>query len=157
MSTIAELEKKVWSLIEDSTKKKDTQSLGKLNGIAEKLKGLKNKFEALKKQLETLEGSNEEVKKNGVRWKVTEGAIRQNLLNIKEAKKAGILPPDGDSINVETSVGTHFDTKVVYTQNKLQERGEIKRFYEMADVKAGDELSLKVVGDGKYLLEKVSA
>ena len=69
-------------------------------------------------------------------------------------KKKNLLPTDGKSFLVETSVGFSFQTSIT-NNNMLSVRGEIREFYEKAGVRSGDKIIWRQIGPSKYHLSKL--
>lgn len=163
MAELVKIESRVWELIEEATRSRDTTRLKALNGVAEQIKKLKDEIEILAETFKDIDNPNppelEErspMRRMRVTWRVTNGALRQNYLITTIAKRYGLLPPNGQTFKVKTSVGQEFETdELPGPYNRLRERGKIKEFYEKAGIKAGDEVSWKEIGLREYYLEKV--
>jgi len=85
---------------------------------------------------------------------VTQGMINQNLLPLTDAVKHGLLRT-GESFDIEARPsGDRFQTVLLHSGNKLQERGKIGKFYRDAGVKAGDVVLLIEISPGHWQLRK---
>ncbi len=89
-----------------------------------------------------------------VSWKVTDDDLGQNTLSTTHAKKAGLIPKNGDSFVIETSLGQVFKTNEVSNQNRLREKKKIREFYEGAGIKSGDKVVWTQIRPNTYRLQK---
>lgn len=85
---------------------------------------------------------------------VTEGMIRNSMLTLSAAVRAGTLKL-GESLSIRTPRGTTFETIVKRPGNRLQERRHIREFYEEEEVSAGDTVVLKEKEPGVWALSKM--
>jgi hypothetical protein len=89
-----------------------------------------------------------------VSWEVTGEAIGRSILSMTYAKEAGLIPVDGTSFVVETSLGQVFKTRAVESQDRLKEKRKVRQFYEGAGIKAGDRVVWTEIRPLTYRLEK---
>lgn len=159
MDEINILEEKILGLIREATENKDYDSVGKLSSIAKEIERIKKSIKKIEKSVESFENPQSSVREsdigNSTVWEVTGGAIRQNLLTITKAKKAGLMPPLGEKFEIVTSVGLTFQTDELPNHNRLRERSKIREFYEKAGIEAGDKVSWIKLEPNKYHLDKV--
>lgn len=158
MRAIEELEARVWQMIEEATLQKDSGKLQTLGVIAQETARLKEEYKAITLKLDNLQQISKNPNGRHVLIPITAGSIKQNYLSITIPKRVGLLPNLHNAlVNVETSAGFSFKTTVLHDHNRLQERGEIARFYREANVRAGDKVIWKEVVPGiKYFLGKAT-
>ena len=84
---------------------------------------------------------------------VTGGMIRQNLLTLTDAIKRRAIGV-GEKLVIETPNGEQFETILLETGNKLQERGLIGKFYRDYSVRDGDIVLLREITPGRWRLLK---
>jgi hypothetical protein len=86
---------------------------------------------------------------------VTQGMINQNLLTLSDQIRKGWIRI-GDTMHIKAlPSGDEFETVVLATGNKLQERGKIGRFYKDAHVKVGDVVELLHLGNHHWQLKRL--
>lgn len=89
-----------------------------------------------------------------IRIEVSQGMINQNLLTLTEAIKRGTVRVGEELIIEALPSERKFKTVVMASGNKLQERGEINKFYSSAGVREGDYVILQEVSLGQWKLRK---
>ena len=92
--------------------------------------------------------------RRSVSWEVTEDALGRSVLSTTDAKEAGLIPVDGTSFVVETSLGQVFKTSVVQNQDRLKEKKKVRQFYEGAGIRGGDRVLWTEIRPLTYRLEK---
>jgi hypothetical protein len=86
---------------------------------------------------------------------VTQGMINQNLLTLTEPIKTRLIRV-GENMHIRcVPSGDEFETTVLASGNKLQERGKIGKFYRDAQVKAGDVVELRNLGNHHWELRRL--
>jgi hypothetical protein len=112
----------------------------------EKLKGVAGKLQERMEEIRDHElciscGSDQRTSvKNGLRKvtiQITEGMLRQSLLSMTAAKKAGVVKL-GEQFKIHLPSGEELATELINPGNKLRERGRIQAFYKAKGVKEGD-------------------
>ena len=156
MKEIEDLERSVWELIKRSTETKDLKMLARLNPIAQDIDRIKKEIDKIKQTINSIEGGEkdevDEIKM--VSWEITKGAIEYDYLSITKPKKARLIPADGTEFEIETSEGQVFRTEIIQP-GRLRERGEIKKFYKMANIKPGDKVVWQeIIPFKRYRLSK---
>lgn len=164
MSTLQDDIKKVldetMARIADAAAKRDVRALGLLTARATKLEEMKRSvigIETALKEYQSLAAtgdSSNNLRRLAIR--VSEGMIRQNLLTFTEHIKRGRIHVEEEMIIEARPTGARFPTKVLQNGNRLQERGEIGRFYRAADVHDGDVVVLTETKRNEWTLEKGS-
>jgi len=72
---------------------------------------------------------------------VSQGMINQNLLTLTSARKRGLVR-SGEQFIVTLPNGRQFKTDLCPSGNKLRERGQIRAFYEEAQIRCGERVIL---------------
>ncbi|MGA2526663.1 MAG: hypothetical protein ABSF79_08630 [Smithellaceae bacterium] len=151
MKRIDELEREIGLQIKFAQEGKDWAKVTNLGILGQELKKAKEEIERIEKvisapQVLPLEGKSVEVE-------ITKGALSQNYLPLTKMKKNNLLPTDGKSFFVETSVGFSFSTEI--TGNMLSARGKTREFYEKIGIRAGDKIIWRQIDPYKYHLSKL--
>ncbi len=152
MKSIDELEKEIGLQIKSAQEEKDWAKVTNLGTLGQALKKVKEEIERIGKAISAPQSL--PLGRESVEVEITEGALRQNLLSITKMKKKDLIPTDGKSFLVETSVGFSFQTSIT-NNTMLSVRGKIREFYEKAGVKAGDKIIWRQIGPSKYHLSKL--
>ncbi len=146
------------SRIADAAGKHDVKALGLLTARATKLEEMKRTVIGIENALKEYQSlaatgdSSNNLRRLPIR--VSEGMIRQNLLTFSEHIKRGRIQVE-EEMNIEVqSTGARFSSKVLQNGNRLQERGEIGRFYRAAGVHDGDVVMLTETKPNEWTLEK---
>ncbi len=146
--------------IADAAAKGDVKALGQLAARATKLEDMKRTvvgIETALKEFQSLTspgGTGNTLRRLPIR--VSEGMIRQNLLTFTEHIKRGRIQVEEEMMIEVRPTGARFPSKVLQNGNRLQERGEIGRFYRSAGVQDGDIVVLTETKPNEWTLEKVS-
>jgi hypothetical protein len=82
---------------------------------------------------------------------VTDGMIKQNLLTLTKAKKAGLVE-EGQFFVIHPDGGDSFETKLLPKGNRLQERGKLAAFYARHKVEGDDHVILEETKKGVWKL-----
>ena len=151
MKRIDELEREIGLQIKSAQEGKDWAKVTNLGNLGQALKKAKDEIQRIEQAISAtqdlpLDGKSVEVE-------ITEGALSQNYLPLTKMKKNNLLPIDGRSFLVETSVGFSFSTDI--TGNMLKARGKTRDFYQKAGVRAGDKIIWRQIGPYKYHLSKL--
>jgi hypothetical protein len=83
---------------------------------------------------------------------ITAGAIKNSYLSVTEGIAKGYLHP-GDVLKLLLPNGAVITTKVM-VQNRLQERGEIGKFYAKQQVQPGNSVIMSEISSGTWSLKK---
>lgn len=144
--------------------KQDLAALQALTRRATELKQMKEQIAAIDERVKAMAGvklssaapapETGRVSSREVFVEVTQGMINQNLLTVTEALRQRLLQRDEEMVIEVIPGGQKFSTKVLAVGNKLQERGEIGRFYRVARVNAGDFVLLREISPGRWQLLK---
>jgi hypothetical protein len=164
MEKIKEFEKQMWELVSKATEKKDSANLAQLTNILNDIKRLKAKARKIEAVVDKLA---DRVKRLGlqvpvvqgvksVSWAVSHSDIMDNALSVEKAIAARLIPMDGNSFVVQTSLGQVFKTDVVSEEKRLREHDKIKEFYRGEAIKAGAKIIWTKTSSDRYLLEKAS-
>ena len=149
------LEKSLWKKLGQATAAKDANQVSYYNGLALELVGVKRQIQKIVQALDAghskaADAPSRDV--NSVVWEATEGALKQNYLSITKAANAGLVDKNG-TYEISTSTQQQFTSGI--TAAMLSERAEIKRFYQLAEVKPGSMLKLEKRDADKLFLSKV--
>lgn len=161
--TINEVIAQVMTQITEAAGKHDLATIETLTRAASDLKEAKEKVAQVGVRLARLNPARaalpstfNQTKFREFKIEVTDGAIRQNLLNMTVPLKRGQAKPDERFIIEALPSGERFTTVLLASGNKLQERGAINRFYRDAHVRGGDFVLLSEIAPGEWALRKDS-
>jgi hypothetical protein len=162
MKEVKEFEERVWQLIANATQSRDPSGIRELTEIAEEIKQIKEQAKKISAAIKKLGDKLEKLgisptmaeSTNSISWKVSTTDIREGIVSIKEAKKAGLIPTDGTKFVVQTSLGQVFQTAVNLKENRLTEKEKINEFYQEEQIKPGSKLVWSEIAPLKYSLEK---
>jgi hypothetical protein len=145
-----------WDELKEAADKKDAPALPPLNSkMAEITRMKKDHLAALARLQELL---TKPTSANGppdlrlIKIKVTQGMIDQSLLTLTEARARGLVTRFETFHITPQPGGQPFDTQLMRTGNRLQERSAIRVFYQEAGVEAGDIIELAETASGKWEL-----
>jgi hypothetical protein len=153
MKSIEELEREISLQLKIAQEKKEWAKVTNLGLLGQSLTKVKDELERIDKSIFPSQHApldNEE----SVEVEITEGAIRQNVLSIAKMKRRGLIPTDGKSFNIETSMGDSFQTNIT-NNSMLSARGKIREFYKKAVIVGGDRIIWKQIGPSHYHLSKM--
>jgi hypothetical protein len=132
-----------------------TKKASELRAMKDQLLAIENRFQYLINEPQTK--STDEKKVPSIRElvvEVTQGMINQNLLTLTDGVNQRIVRI-GEKLNVELPSGERFETELLATGNKLQERGKIRKFYQDENVQADDSVVLSEITPGRWRLKKL--
>ena len=155
---------KTMGKVADAAKNQDLNALEALTRRASELKQMKEQVLAIQHRLQGFV-ANEHVPGvyldsktpygREIRIEITQGMINQNLLTLTEAINRGTVSI-GEALVIEAEPSERkFKTVVMGNGNKLQERGEIRKFYQDAKVAPGDMVLLRETSPGQWKLRKL--
>lgn len=144
--------------IGEAAAKQDVKALGQLTARAAKLAEMQRTVIGIETALNEYKSPSASGADNGnlrrLPIRVSEGMIRQNLLTFTEHIKQGRIQVEEEMIIEARPTGARFPSKVLLNGNRLQERGEIGRFYRAAGVHDGDVVVLTETKRNEWTLEK---
>jgi hypothetical protein len=155
MKDIEELEKEVWDRIANATKRKESTRIASLNNVARDIEKVKKEIERIEYAINESEYYEPTQDEKSVVFEITQGALNQNYLPIKEMKRHNLIPTDGREFLVETSVGLSFRTKISNNGQWLSARGKTGEYFRKASIKAGDRIKWKESSPYRYQLSKL--
>jgi hypothetical protein len=142
--------------------RRDLNAVEQATKKAAELTAIKDQYEASKSRVRTLKNGSQPsgafVRTPGaireLAVDVTQGMITQNLLTLTESVKRGKIRI-GERLSIEALPSRdRFQTELLASGKKLQERGKIAKFYRDAGVHAGDVVLLIERTPGQWQLEK---
>jgi len=147
--------------ISKAAERRDVTVIEHLTKQASELRALAEQITAIEKRLEHLDTSgsatNGSTPRSPIRElvvEVSQGMINQNLLTLSSQIKRGIVRT-GESFRIRAiPSGDVFETELLASGNKLQERGKIAKFYRDASIRAGDSVVLREITPGQWELGK---
>jgi len=149
--------------ISQAANKQDLGALERLTKRAAEFKQMKEQVVAIQQRLRTMIESGENgpaaerpsaPTRREARTEVTQGMINQGLLTLTNALRRGTIKAGEEMIVEAAPSGRKFKTVVMASGNKLQERGEVRKFYESAGIMAGDYVLLAELAPGQWKLQK---
>jgi hypothetical protein len=149
--------------IKRATDAMEIKEIQRLTAVALEFESMKEQLAAIERRFQTLTGAKlqTEETRHGAPIRqlaidVTSGMISQSLLTLTEHMRRGKILA-GEKLLIEAlPSGDLFETEVLASGNKLQERGAIAKFYRDAQVEQGDIVILSETKPGQWQLKKDS-
>lgn len=152
---ITKIEKRLWEKLGQATQAKDAKRVSYYNGLALELEDVKRRIATITTALDAPDSMSSMApvaETNAVMWEVTDGALKESYLSVTKAVKAGLIDKRQE-YEIGTSTQQTFTSGV--TAAMLSERAEIKKFYQLAEIKRGAMVKLERRGANKLFLSRI--
>jgi hypothetical protein len=135
--------------IKTAAERNDYAQIERLNETAKRLGGMEQEIQEVHARL----GCCPEGRKRRFEVPITGGALRHMYLVVTPGVEANYITPD-QPLTIVLPDGQQFETRVMTPQNRLQERGKVRAFYEAAQIQAGDVVVFEEVSPHAWDISK---